>query len=543
MNKPSARWLRALILPALLASALQAQAAGDEWVYTVRPGDTLIDLASAYLQPGYGWEKLQEINQLADPRQLQPNSRVRIPLRLLRRDAALAEVLRVQGGAEHGGDTQWQRLASGQMLNVGDVVRTDATASVTLRFADGSRLLIAPNSKVRLATLLSFGKTGMADTRLELEKGAVETQVAPQRGGAAKFEVKAPAMNLGVRGTDFRVAVNEDGSVSRSEVVEGKVAAAAQRRTVMLKAGYGTLALNGEAPKPARALLPAPDLSAVAELQERVPLRFKWPVADQAKAYRAQVFAAGEQPLLVLDGTFASPSAKWVDLPDGSYVLRVRSVDAQGLEGLNAERTFRLKARPEAPFVMQPQEGGKVYGEQVQLRWAKAVGVARYRVQLAATADFAQPLLEQTLTANEVANPLPPGSYFWRVASILADGDQGPFTDPIAFTQRKVPASPEVDAPQIGSDQMSFAWKAGEAGERYHFQFARDEAFTDLVEDQQLSEPRIVFKRPDGGDYYMRVKTIDADGFAGPFGRPQMIEVPYSRLWFLMVPAALLLAL
>ena len=96
MNKPSARWLRALILPALLASALQAQAAGDEWVYTVRPGDTLIDLASAYLQPGYGWEKLQEINQLADPRQLQPNSRVRIPLRLLRRDASLAEVLRVQ---------------------------------------------------------------------------------------------------------------------------------------------------------------------------------------------------------------------------------------------------------------------------------------------------------------------------------------------------------------------------------------------------------------------------------------------------------------
>ena len=43
-----------------------------------------------------------------------------------------------------------------------------------------------------------------------------------------------------------------------------------------------------------------------------------------------------------MDGVFAGPAAKWADLPDGRYVLRVRAIDAGGLEGVNAERAFTL---------------------------------------------------------------------------------------------------------------------------------------------------------------------------------------------------------
>lgn len=54
----------------------------------------------------------------------------------------------------------------------------------------------------------------------------------------------------------------------------------------------------------------------------------------------------------MLDGTFETPTAKWADLPDGRYLLRVRGTDRTGLEGLNADRAFVLKARPEPPFII-----------------------------------------------------------------------------------------------------------------------------------------------------------------------------------------------
>jgi len=41
------------------------------------------------------------------------------------------------------------------------------------------------------------------------------------------------------------------------------------------------------------------------------------------------------------------------------------------------------------------------------------------------------------------------------------------------------------------------------------------------------------------GTYYLSVKTIDADGFAGSFGPVQQIEVPTKTYWqllFLLVP-------
>jgi hypothetical protein len=43
-----------------------------------------------------------------------------------------------------------------------------------------------------------------------------------------------------------------------------------------------------------------------------------------------------------------------IDLPDGDQHVRVRAIDARGLEGLNADRAFTLSARPEPPLLSQP---------------------------------------------------------------------------------------------------------------------------------------------------------------------------------------------
>ena len=56
-----------------------------------------------------------------------------------------------------------------------------------------------------------------------------------------------------------------------------------------------------------------------------------------------------------------------------------------------------------------------------------------------------------------------------------------------------------------------------------------------------MAEPQLLLRDPPSGTYYLRVKTIDADGFAGPFGQAQQIDVPSSPWWWLLVPALLLL--
>lgn len=515
-------------------------AAESEWIYTVHSGDTLTNIANRYLTTTSDWEKLQQLNRVPDPRHLQPDSKLRIPVAWLRREAAVADVLRIQGDAQRipASNQSTIKIESGMQLHVGDTIKTSTDTSLTLRFVDGSRLLVAANSKLTLTSLLAYSKTGMADTQLKLHEGSVETQVAPQMGSAAKYEVKAPTLHLGVRGTDFRVRVDPTTGATLSEVLKGRVAASAERHEVTLNPGFGTLAQIGKPPLAPKALLHAPDTSTTATLLERVPLRFQWQAVAGAQTYRAQVFADHSFDRIVLDDTFPANSAKWVDLPDGKYVLRVRAIDSNGLEGINADHDFTLKARPESPFINSPANGAKVYGEVAVLSWVQSSIAHAYHVQVSVSNDFSTPFADQSnITATEYTQALQPGQYFWRIASVLADGDQGPYSDPLSFTQRKMPASPEVEPPKIGGKELSFHWNAGSNGEKYQFQFAKDKEFKSPLLDTLTAESQISLPTPNPGSYFMRVKTIDTDGFAGPFGQTQLIKIPAPFPWWMIIPA------
>jgi hypothetical protein len=48
---------------------------------------------------------------------------------------------------------------------------------------------------------------------------------------------------------------------------------------------------------------------------------------------------------------------------------------------------------------------------------------------------------------------------------------------------------------------------------------------------------------PPPGTYHLRLRTLDADGFAGPYGATQQIDVPRSWGWWLIPASLLLLAL
>lgn len=537
------RGLLALCLGVGLLLTAHVRGETTDWIYTVQRGDTLIGISNSYLVKPRDWMKLQKINRVANPRRLPPGKALRIPIEWLKQQRLTAEILRVNGSVEilsvQGGAPFPATV--GRMLNSGDQVQTGANSNLTLRFADGSRLMVTESSRLTLEEMTAYGQSGVTNIRTRLDKGQIDTQVTPLKGPAARYEVITPAITVGVRGTDFRVSADEDDKISRNEVTEGMVAAEAAGARLSVPAGFGTLAQAGKPPAPPKALLKTLDLSGTATLLQRLPLRFKWAPAEGAAAYRAQVFADQDFENLLLDGTFQSNEAKWADLPDGHYFLRVRAIDEQGLEGLNAGHAFTLKARPEPPFLSSPADRGKVYGDTAQFQWSASSQAGTYHFQLAADETFTRPVADTTDLKDIQYNAadLTPGEYYWRIASRTASGDEGPFSDAQSFTLKPIPPAPAAAPPKVGDKEVGFQWAAGQEGMKYQFQLARDKDFKDIHADQTLTEPRITLSRPGAGDYYMRVRSIDPDGFAGPFGAAQQFNVPRTIPWWLIIPVLL----
>jgi hypothetical protein len=297
-------WGLAMLL--FVSWTVQAQ----EWVYRVRPGDTLWDVTGAYLKPSVPWQRLQEHNRIANPYQLPPGSTLRIPLQWLDRQPANAKVVALQGSATARAATGREApVTPGMSLATGARLKTSPDASLSLQFADGSRLLLLGDSELLLDRLTRFGRSGMADTRLRLQRGRIGNDVRHLHGPAANFIVDTPTASSAVRGTKFRVEAGD--AHSQTEVLEGRVAVAAPRqRAALLRPGFGAVVAAGQSAVSPIPLLPAPDLSRIAPLSQSARPDLAWPAVEGARQYRRRASttcACARSP--PMDSKGATPSS------------------------------------------------------------------------------------------------------------------------------------------------------------------------------------------------------------------------------------------
>ncbi len=88
-----------------------------------------------------------------------------------------------------------------------------------------------------------------------------------------------------------------------------------------------------------------------------------------------------------------------------------------------------------------------------------------------------------------------------------------------------------MQPPEVTADTLTFRWSAGSPGQHYEFQLAKDTEFENIVIDTRLSEPQLTLRRPESGFHYLRIRTIEADGYVGPYGPVQRIDVPPADYW------------
>ena len=573
-----ARWLGRMLPAACFALALGTGAAHSaDYAHPVAAGDTIISITQRLLQDPRDYIKVQRHNRLtnAQARALKPGSALRIPQDLLRREAAAARVVSVNGAAQSAATQAGTAvpLQNGQELRAGAVVTTGADGSVALRMADDSLIRMPPQSALRLDRVNRIVTGHNFEQLMTLLRGRAEAEVKTV-ASPGRFEMTTPVASLGIRGTQFRASYDAAEGAARGEVLEGRVAfdgvaadagaaqqggggaaqtgaaktAAAKTAPgnpgkgraalgrsakdsadsappgVVLAAGMGSVADKSGVPSAPRALLAAPALALQsADLQERAVVRFPLQALAGAKAYRAQITRAGSLDVVLREDVFTAPEVKFGDLDDGSYTLALRAIDGVGLEGKSLVQGFRLKARPEPPLTQTPAPNGKARGEAAQFVWGESADGNSYRLQLARDGAFRDLVQDEKSlkTATLTSRALPPGAYFWRVGSIKPDGDIGPWGDAQRFTMLPPTAPPQASE---ANGQMQFAW-SGEPGQRFLVQIAREREFTSFLHNAEITQSQLAIRQPPAGVYFIRIRATDADGFVGPFTPPQRFEV------------------
>lgn len=73
-------------------------------------------------------------------------------------------------------------------------------------------------------------------------------------------------------------------------------------------------------------------------------------------------------------------------------------------------------------------------------------------------------------------------------------------------------------------------------GQTFEFQLGSDPKFAKPMVQQTLQSPEINMLRPFEGEYFMRFRAIDPDGFVGPYIPPQRIVVPHMPHELVFLP-------
>ena len=416
------------LLAQMTPAPVLAQGA-PELQYKVQPGDTLERLALRFMEQPRRYREIARLNSLSDADVIKPGQLLRIPAPYLKMQADEATISAVKGSA----------LMSGKPAEVGaragaaSAFVTGADGQVTLRLADGSEIRLQPNTSARITELKRNPASGARAVMIGLDKGRLETDVTPGKGDNSRFTVQTPSAALGVRGTSFRAAA-QDNSAS-TEVLDGRVQAAVGAQAVDVSQGFGTKADVGQAPLPPVPLLPAPGLAPLAALVDTDTPELNFAAVVGAARYRSMVAEDARFERLVFEGVRTAPEVTTSALRDGAYFFRARAIDAQGLEGFNADGRFRVRTTPRPPRILEPAPGGVLLQPNLAkidlvFRWEPVPDASGgYILQMASDNRFTRDVTEQKLTATRHLASMdssPRRVVYWRVRSVDGAGEPGP---------------------------------------------------------------------------------------------------------------------
>lgn len=489
---------------------------GEEWVYTVKEGDTLWSISEALLHNANDWGKIQALNAIKNPHKLTPNRQIRIPKPLLKKDKKLATVTHVHGEVVlHDKSGSEQLLKEQQQVFDGNKIETGENSNVRLLFKDGSSSLVQEKSQLEIDKLeFSDDKTNI---QLKLQRGTINSDV--RKKIRSRFEITTPSAIASVRGTSFRVANDPLTQQFRTEVLEGSVAVSSQGEELVVEKGFGTVVKAGEPPRVAKKLLTALDLVHLPILFTKQPVHFRFATLPGAVGYRVEVNKGESFQQQLISRDISSPVITIENLLNGQYMLRIFAYDSDGLGGKISTHQFEVAVAEEnaqlhAPVLLQPEAKTKLRDGHFTFSWEESENASGYHFQLAQDRNFTQLIVDvypYYFTQLSISDRLSSGNYFWHVAALSGLKNRKAFSDARSF--RILPHIPYLEKAEYVDNEVLVLWSRGTASLSYRVQISEDRAFSKLVIDERASFNKFRFKTVRVADYFIRISSIDSDGY------------------------------
>lgn len=215
----------------------------------VQKGETLSAIAKAHLSNPSRWRELLKYNNIPNPNLIRPGMDLIIPAFLGKEPIAITNFVYGKVDWKAGEGTQeWKGLVKDHQLYPLDTVRTLQKSKADLTIQGSGLVRIHENSILQI----NYVKSEISTPSIYLRKGSLDSFISrmfiqgkPREG--EKLQIKTPSALAAVRGTEFRVEVDnsENSTVS---CFDGLVAVSAEEKTVDLPKGFATFVKKGEPP-------------------------------------------------------------------------------------------------------------------------------------------------------------------------------------------------------------------------------------------------------------------------------------------------------
>lgn len=499
-------------------SGSQQRDNAPEWVYTLRQGDTVASVTQTLLSEQATRQRLLQHNGLASNAELGTGDTLRIPVNWLKKQPEPARVIAVIGNVQHisGMDGRKLPLSEDSIVRVGDEILSGA-GSATIELADGSELRISPNSRLMFNRLTQFGKSGMVDTRLRLQRGEVHTRVRPVIEGGARFEIETPSAVAAVRGTVFAIQATTNGS--SVQVTEGVVDFGQPGNTRRIPAGYGASVstANGGALN-IRQLPPAPTMNPLPSVLTQLPAELSWQ-AGGYPAYRLDIFdqASGTW---VQSRDVSGTRFDIAQLDNGRYEIQLAAIDQRGIAGMPGTAELEVDLQAKKPDLTAPADGESVNDDMPEFRWQLNGANEVARVEIAEDDSFRQLVTTSEWAPESQAlpsRPLSPGQYYWRVVT-EAGGSSVATSEPRKIVVNGTLPPVRIISVNYLDSQVRVFWENIDTATDYRLQLAEEPAFRNIIKEADIADTTAALRLIPGRRYFVRVKALSDGPLASRWG-------------------------
>ncbi|MBQ0747145.1 MAG: FecR domain-containing protein [Marinobacter sp.] len=482
--------------------------AAPEWIYTFKPGESFSEIASELLAKNVSAGRLLQYNSIDNSATLGEGDRIRIPLSWLKRQPDPARATSVSGNVQliSGIDGRKKTLTKDTLVRVGDEVLS-AEGAATITLADGSEVRLSPNSRLIFNRLTQYGKSGMIDTRLRLNRGEVHTRVKPVIEGGARFEIETPSAVAAVRGTAFSLQTGPEGT--SLQVTEGVVDFGAPNRTQRIPAGYSaTVASNSTSELSIRRMPPAPEINPLPPVLTQLPAEMTWK-REPATNYRLDIFE--------------TESGRWVEsreindsrfdisrLDNGQYEIHLAAFDAQGMAGMPGILPIEVDLQARTANLLEPENEGSVNDDMPEFRWTLNGENEVARVEIAEDEAFGNLVATSEWAPGTTAlpsRPLSPGQYYWRVVT-EAGGNSVATTQPRKLIVNGTLPPVRIISINYVNSQVRVFWEKVDTATNYRMQLAEEPGFNNIIKEATLPDTTAALRLIPGRRYFVRLKAL-----------------------------------